>query len=134
MTRLIPWNNSSPRQRIRKSRSRYQVLLLVLLFAEAAAADLFTGEFSGTLDGKAYQLSISGFARGQYEGELRSGGETLPLNARRFGDRIAGQIGVADLSFGFLAQLQGGGLLLQYEDGKVIFFKRGRIKPEVSVD
>ena len=116
------------------SRSRYKVLLLVLLFTEAAAADLFTGEFSGSLDGKVYQLSISGFAGGQYEGEFRSGGETLPLNARRFGDRIAGQIGIANLRSGFLAQLQDGGLLLQHEDGKVIFFRRGNINPEVSVD
>ncbi len=119
---------------MQRLRSRCKVLLLVLLFTDAAAADLFTGEFSGTLDGKVYQLSISGFARGQYEGKFRSDGETLPLTARRFGDRIAGQIGFADLGSGFLAQLQDGGLLLQHEDGKVIFFRRVNIKPEVSVD
>ena len=114
--------------------SRCKVLLLVLLFTEAAAADLFTGEFSGSLDGKLYQLSIFGFARGQYDGEFRSDGERLPLNARRFGDRLAGQIGVGDLSSGFLAQVQNGGLLLQHEDGRVIFFRRGSLKPEASTD
>lgn len=119
---------------MQRSRSRYGILLLVLLFSEAADADFFTGEFSGSLDGKLYQLSISGFASGQYEGEIHAGGESLPLNARRFGDRIAGQIGIADLRSGFLAQVQDGGLLLQHEDGKVIFFKRGNLTPEVSID
>ncbi len=109
---------------MQRSRLRYEFLLLVLLFVDSAAADLFTGEFTGSLDGEVYQLSISGFAGGQYEGEYRAGGENLPLNARRFGDRIAGQIGIADLRFGFLAQVQNGGLLLQYENGKVILFKR----------
>ena len=103
---------------------RYEFLLLLLLGIGSAAADLFTGEFTGSLDGEVYQLSISGFAGGQYEGEYQAGGENLPLNARRFGDRIAGQIGIADMRFGFLAQVQNGGLLLQYENGKVILFKR----------
>jgi len=119
---------------MQRSHLRFELLLLVLIFTEAAAADLFTGEFTGLLDGKVYQLSISGFAGGQYEGEFHAAGENLPLNARRFGDRIAGQIGIADHSFGFLAQVQDGGLLLQYEDGKVILFKRSHSVGEASVD
>lgn len=109
------------------SRLRYEILLLVILCMEAAAADLFTGEFSASRDGETYHLSISGFASGQYDGVYRTGSEKLPLNARRFGDRIAGQIGIADLRFGFLAEVQNGGLLMQYEDGNVILFKRDTV-------
>ena len=116
---------------MQRSRLRYECLLLFLLFVDSAAADLFTGDFTGSLDGRVYQLSISGYAGGQYEGEFRAGGENLPLNARRFGDSIAGQIGIADFSFGFLAQVQNDGLLLQYEDGKVILFRRNTAVKEV---
>ncbi len=123
---------------MQRSRFRYEFLLLVLLFFDSAAADLFTGDFTGSLDGKVYRLSISGYASGQYEGAFLAGGETLPLNARRFGDSIAGQIGIADFSFGFLAQVQDGGLLMRYEDGKVIFFSRSNsvksVVEGVSVD
>ena len=123
---------------MRRSRFRYEFLLLVLFFIDCAAADLFTGDFTGSLDGKEYRLSISGYAGGQYEGEFRAGGERLPLNARRFGDSIAGQIGIADFRFGFLAQVQDGGLLLRYEDGKVILFRRSSavksVVEGVSVD
>ncbi len=83
---------------------------------------------------KVYQLSIFGPAGGQYEGILRAGVENLPLGARRFGDSIAGQIGIAEFRFGFLAQVQNGGLLLQDEDGKVILFKRTKAIEEVNVD
>ena len=123
---------------MRRSRFRYECLLLVLLFTDSAAADLFTGDFTASLDGQVYQLSISGFAGGQYDGEYRVRGENLPLSARRFGDSIAGQIGIADFRFGFLAQEQNGGLLLKYEDGTVILFRRVNtatgIIEEVSAD
>lgn len=119
---------------MQRLRLRYEILLLMFFFAGAAASDPFTGEFSGSLDGKDYRLSISGFASGQYEGEFYAEGERLPLNARRFGDRIAGQIGIADHRSGFLAELQAGGLLLKYEDGRVILFKRILPAREVSAD
>ena len=117
-----------------RSRLRYGFLLLVLLYIDSAAADLFTGDFTGSLDGKQYQLSISGYAGGQYEGEFSTGGENLPLNARRFGDSIAGQIGIAEFRYGFLAQVQNGGLLLKDEDGKVILFRRNSSDPTASDD
>ncbi len=104
--------------------SSFRFLLLLLLCSETVAADLFTGHFIGQLDGEVYQLSITGYARGQYDGIYRAGGEPMPLNARRFGDRIAGQIGIADLKFGFMAQIQDGGLLLHDENGRVIMFRR----------
>lgn len=103
---------------------RYSILLCFSLTAGNAAADLFTGEFIGSFDGEEYRLSIHGFARGQYEGEYRAKGERLPLNARRFGDRIAGQIGIAEFKLGFVAQIQDGSLLLHSEDGKIILFRR----------
>jgi len=119
---------------MQRSRLRYECLLLVLLAIDTVAADQFTGDFTGSLDGQVYQLSISGYAGGQYEGEFRAGGESMSLNARRFGDSIAGQIGIADFRFGFLAQLQNGGLLLQYENGKMILFRRTRAANGVNVD
>jgi hypothetical protein len=47
------------------------------------------------------------------------------------GGSLAGQIGIAESRFGFLAQLLNGGLLLQYEDGKVILFRRNTAAKEV---
>ncbi len=112
---------------MQRSRFKYEVLLLALLFFDSAAADLFTGDFTGSLDGKIYRLSISAYAGRLYEGEFITGGKKLPFNARRFGDRIAGQIGIADSGFGFLARVQNGGLLLQAEDGRVILFRRNSV-------
>ena len=106
------------------TRSRPAWLLFLLLLAEAAAADPFSGEFSGSLDGETHRLSISGHARGLYEGQYRAGGEAMSLNARRFGDSLAGRIGIAGFGFGFTAQLQDGALLLRGENGRVILFRR----------
>ena len=99
-------------------------LLLVLLSVESAVADPYTGSFSGWLDGEEYQLSISRNESGQYQGELEVAGVVLSLNARRFGDRIAGQIGAADGSFGFVANLQGNLLIFEDEEGVSIKFRR----------
>jgi len=103
---------------------RYLFLIYCPFVTGNAAADLFTGEFTAKLEGEVYHLSISGHARGQYDGIYRVGGESMPLNARRFGDRIAGQIGIADLKFGFMAQIQDGGLLLHDEKGRMVMFRR----------
>ena len=115
-----------------RSRLRYAILLLFPLLIGSAQADYFNGDFTGFVDGEIYLLTISGYAGGQYEGEYRAGGEILPLNARRFGDRIAGQIGVAGFKFGFIALQQNGGLLLHNENGKVILFKRNSELSSVS--
>ena len=103
---------------------RFGYLFLVLLSIESVIADPYTGTFTGLLEGEEYRLSISGNGGGQYEGKLRVDGVIMPLNARRFGDRIAGQIGIADDSFEFVANLQGSALLLQDEDGVSILFRR----------
>ena len=103
---------------------RFGYLFLVLLSIESVIADPYTGTFTGLLEGEEYQLSISGNGGGQYEGKLRVDGLIMSLNARRFGDRIAGRIGVADDSFEFVAKLQGSALLLQDEDGVSILFRR----------
>jgi hypothetical protein len=99
-------------------------LILILVAIQPGMADSFTGSFSGKMEGEQYQLTIRSETTGQYAGELRVAGEAVPLNARRFGDRIAGQIGNAADGFGFVAQIQGNGLLLQDEDGEIIVFKR----------
>ncbi len=115
-----------------RSKLRYVILLLFPFLLASAHTDHFNGDFTGSLDGVVYQLSISGYATGQYQGEYRAEGEILPLNARRFGDRIAGQIGVAGFKFGFIALQQNGGLLLHNENGKVILFKRNSELTSVS--
>ncbi|MDH3635521.1 MAG: hypothetical protein OES20_12560 [Gammaproteobacteria bacterium] len=104
--------------------ARLGYLLLVLLSVESAIADAYTGTFSGWLEGEEYQLSISQNETGQYQGELQVAGVVLLLNARRFGDRIAGQIGGADESFGFVANLQGSALIFEDEEGVSITFQR----------
>ena len=111
---------------MKKSSLAAGCILLVLVSIETVVGDtdVFNGNFTGSLDGEVYQLSISGYAGGQYEGLYSAGGEIMPLNARRFGDRIAGQIGIADFRFGFMAQIQPGGLLFRNEDGREILFKR----------
>jgi len=104
--------------------ARFGCLLLVLLSVESAFADAYTGTFSGWLEGEEYQLSISRNETGQYQGELEVAGVVLQLNARRFGDRIAGQVGGADGSFGFVASLQGNLLIFEDEEGVSIKFRR----------
>jgi len=99
-------------------------LLLLLLSIDSALSDAYTGSFTGMLDGEQYQLSISQNESGQYNGELRAAGVVLSLNARRFGDRIAGQIGGADDYFDFVAHLQGNALIFQDEEGVSILFRR----------
>ncbi len=98
--------------------------MLVLLPIESVIADGFVGSYIGQLDGEEYLLSISLNDSGQYEGELRVGDVRLQLNARRFGEKIAGLIAAADDSFGFVANLQGKALIFQDEEGVSIKFER----------
>ena len=109
---------------MQRSGMRYEFLLLALFLLNTAVADPFSGDFSASLDNGVYRLSIGGLARGQYDGEYLGEGERLPLSARRFGDRIVGQVGIAADGFSFLGQIQNGHLLMQYEDGRVILFRR----------
>lgn len=97
---------------------------MVLLPIESVIADGFVGSYIGQLDGEEYLLSISLNEGGLYQGELRVDGVRLELNARRFGEKIAGQIAAADDSFGFVAHLQGNALTFQDEEGVSIKFKR----------
>lgn len=103
---------------------RIGCLLLVLPLIESVIADGFVGSYTGQLDGEEYLLSISLNDSGQYEGELRVDGVRLQLNARRFGEKIAGLIAAADDSFGFVANLQGKALIFQDEEGVSIKFER----------
>ena len=112
-----------------KSWSRYLVLGYFPFATVSIAADLFSGDFTGRLDGKVCQLSIAGYTGGQYEGRYQVAGEIMPLHARRFGDRLAGQIGSADFKFGFMPQVQAGGLLLRDENGRGLRFRRIQRSP-----
>lgn len=107
--------------------ARLGYLLLLLLCIESVIADAYTGTFTGWLEGEEYQLTIVQDDSGLYAGELQVAGVVLSLNARRFGDRIAGQVGVADESFGFVANLQGSALIFEDEEGVSIRFKRDTV-------
>lgn len=107
-----------------KRLARLGYLLLVLLPIESVIADAFVGSFVGLLEGEEYQLTISHNESGQYEGELKIADVRLKLDARRFGEKIAGQIVAADDSFGFIAYLQGNALIFQDEEGVSIKFER----------
>ena len=99
------------------------------MLSAATAADPFSGNFIAGLDGEKYRLEIAAFSRGQYDGEYRVANKRLPLEARRFGDRIAGRVGVGDSGFGFSAQLREGGLLWHDEKGRLMLFRRERASP-----
>lgn len=107
--------------------ARLGYLLLLLLCIEPVIADAYTGTFTGWLEGEEYQLTIAQDDRGLYAGELQVAGVVLSLNARRFGDRIAGQVVGADESFGFVANLQGSALIFEDEEGVSIKFKRDSV-------
>jgi len=95
-----------------------------LFLLDSAAADLVIGDFAAALDGWVYRVSIAGFASGRYDGQYRGEGERLPFDARRCGDRVVGQIGIAASRCGFIGQIQYGNLRLHYEDGGVNPLKR----------
>jgi len=102
-------------------------LITLVLFAvtlQPAFADPFVGKFSGQLDGEEYRLSIEAAAGSGYEGELRVAGTRIALSARRFGDRVMGQIGSPDDYIGIMLSVQGEVLRLEDEDGEVILFHR----------
>jgi hypothetical protein len=107
--------------------ARLGYLLLLLLGIESVIADAYTGTFTGWLEGEEYQLTIAQDDNGLYAGELQVAGVVLSLNARRFGDRIAGQVGGADESFGFVANLQGSALIFEDEEGVSIKFERDSV-------
>lgn len=99
-------------------------LWLALLAISSASADPFVGSFVGQLYGEEYRLSLQTSGEGKYRGALSAGGESLPLEARRVGERLVGQMGIADEGFHFVCQIQGATLVLQDEDGETIVFHR----------
>jgi hypothetical protein len=100
------------------------LLLLLALAWQPAFADPLAGRYSGQLHAEEYRLSIQPAAGGLYEGELRVADTRVGLVARRFGDRVMGQLGSPDDYIGFVITLQGNLLRLEDEDGEVILFHR----------
>lgn len=98
--------------------------LLLVYWTPVMSADPFTGNFAGNHEGDEYHLMLEATGINRYEGEIVIGGERFALGARRFGERLAGQIVNADTSFGFTAEASGGGLLLHDEFGRTIVFRR----------
>lgn len=99
-------------------------LWLLLAFPAASPADPFVGDFTGQFGGEDYFLTLRTVGGNQYEGEITIGGVGVSMVARRFGDKLRGQVGVGDDSFDFSAELQGDFLLLRDHNGEVIKLSR----------
>ena len=95
-------------------------LCLLLAWPITGLADPFAGDFRG----EEYLLTLNAVAGNQYEGEITIGGVGVPMVARRFGDRLLGQVGIGDDRFEFSAELQGDYLLLRDHNGEVIRLSR----------
>ena len=106
-----------------KSLTRLASLLVLACGAGTALADPFAGAFVGEFEGEEYRLTLLAAGTYRYEGEIVIGGEPVPLVARRFGERLAGQIGIGGDSFEFSAEFSGEVLLLRDADGEVIRFR-----------
>ena len=99
-------------------------LLLVSSGNLQAAADPFTGRFSGEIDGKTYELLVYSDSPGNYEGELLAPGERLPMIGRRFGEHMIGKIGFPDDAFEFRGRTLGAVLLLERKNATPLRFFR----------
>ncbi len=100
------------------------VFCLLLPAALQAAADPFTGRFSGEIDGKNYELRVYSDSPGNYDGELLAPGERLPMIGRRFGEHMVGQIGFPEDAFAFRARVLGAILLLERQQAPPLKFFR----------
>ena len=105
-----------------KSIAQAASLLLCACCWQAVAADPYVGSFVGTFGGEEYRLTLNPAGNLRYEGEIVIADEPLPLVAQRFGDRLAGQIGIGGDSFEFSAELNGDILLFRDPDGEIIRF------------
>ena len=89
-----------------------------------AIADLFIGSFIAKIDGKTYRLSIEPANSKGYDGVFMIDKEAMEVDARRFGDQLAGRIISKHSSFGFRAEMQGSAPLVRTETGLVLPFRR----------
>ena len=105
-----------------KSIAQAASLVFCACWLQAAAADPYIGRFVGTFEGEEYRLTLAASGSQRYEGEIVLAGERVPLVAQRFGDRLAGQVGIGGDSFEFSAELSGDILLFRDPDGEIIRF------------
>ena len=111
-----------------RSPKSWPLLLALLgfpLIAAGAESDPFVGSFVARDGGETHRLTLFAFARGVYDGEYRVAGQRLPLEARRFGEALAGRVGIDESAVGFTLQPQGGGLLWRDRTGRHMLFRRG---------
>ena len=68
------------------------VWVLCLLALPASAVDPYDGVYVATIDEIDYHLTLEADNFGRYDGIFTTDGEKQGLEARRFGDRLAGRI------------------------------------------
>ncbi len=90
----------------------------------ARAGDPFAGRFVAHHAGERIELELEIVAAGGYEGVLRRDGETLLLQARRFGDRLVGRIGDETGGIAILVEARGMGISIRLDDGVPLFLRR----------
>jgi hypothetical protein len=96
---------------------------LLTFCSPALTADPFVGRFVGDYEGEEYRLTLESAGTYRYEGEIVIDGEPVPLVARRFGERLSGEVGIGGDGFEFTAEFSGDVLLLHDANGEVIRFQ-----------
>ena len=101
--------------------------VLLILGSTRVLADLFVGEFYAQVGDEQYQMSIQQSPASGYEGSIDiDGNRVFEIDARRFGDKIAGRLVSVGGNQGFIAEMRAGAPLVHLEDGRSIVFRRGR--------
>ena len=108
-----------------KSCFGYFFLVLMMLVSTRVNADLFEGKFHAMVGNERYQMTIHTSTASGYEGVINVDGDpSMQIDARRFGDKIAGRLNSISGSQGFTADAGTGTLVFQLEDGGTIVFRR----------
>jgi hypothetical protein len=113
---------------MKKTQSLGFILTLVWLVTGIAQDDPLVGYFSGEIDGIQYQATIERFDSTTYDGLLQIDAEKWQLDARRYGERVAGLLRNQAGELHFRAELQGSVLILEIEDGRRVVL--WRTKPQ----
>ena len=109
---------------MKKTLALWLSLALLWLVPAYALDDPFIGFFSGELDGSRYEVTIERINATSYDGLLLIDGDRMQLDARRYGEKVAGMLRSYSGELRFGAQLQGSALILEIEDARRIVLWR----------